>query len=32
MVFQLGESAAIVAAHAGLDLTAEVTKRLDSAK
>ena len=32
MVFQLGESAAIVAAHPGLDLTAEVTKRLDSAK
>jgi outer membrane protein len=32
MVFQLGEGAAIVAAHPGLDLTAEVTKRLDSAK
>jgi outer membrane protein len=32
MVFQLGETAAIVAAHQGLDLTAEVTKRLDSAK
>ena len=32
MIFQLGETASIVAAHAGLDLTAEVTKRLDSAK
>jgi outer membrane protein len=32
MIFQLGESASIIAAHAGLDLTAEVTKRLDSGK
>ena len=32
MIFQLGETASIIAAHAGLDLTAEVTKRLDSAK
>ena len=32
MIFQLGESAAIVAAHAGLDLTGDVTKRLDAGK
>ena len=33
MIFQIGvDNSPIVAAHAGLDLTAEVIKRLDSAK
>ena len=32
MIFALGESADIVAAHAGLDLTADVIKRLDAGK
>ena len=32
IVFQLGDGSPIIAAHAGLDLTAEVVKRLDAGK
>ena len=32
IVFQLGDGSPIIAAHAGLDLTADVVKRLDAGK